>query len=93
MRTHGNLVRKQYLVSEDNIRKIKKLATIRGTSAANIVRQAIDAYDPHGAKEMEAPDLMNLVSEKLKEAIVVTKRANHKVAIALKSLNMVKANG
>ena len=64
---------------------------IRGTSAAKIVRQAIDAYDPHVAGEMDAPDLMELVSEKLKEAVSATKKANRKVAKALKSLNTVKA--
>jgi len=91
MRTQENLVRKQYLVTEDNIKKIEKLASSRGTSAANIVRQAIDAYDPHGAGDMEAPELMQLVHEKLKEAISTTKKANKKVANALKSLETVKA--
>jgi hypothetical protein len=81
-----NLVRKQYLVSEENIRKVEKLATSRGTSAADIVRLAIDAYDPHGAGDMEAPELMELVHEKLREAIATTKKANRKVANALKSL-------
>jgi predicted DNA-binding protein len=91
MGSTGNLVRKQYLVSEDNIDKLEKLASARGTSAADIVRQAIDAYDPHGAQDMEAPELMELVSEKLKEAISATKKANRKVAKALKSLDTVKA--
>lgn len=87
MSTQANLIRKQYLVSEDNIRKLNQLADSRGTSAAAIVRQAIDAYDPHGAVDMEAPELMELVHEKLKEAITATKTANKKVARALKSLD------
>ncbi len=91
MSSQSNLVRKQYLVSEENIEKVEKIASSQGTSAANIVRQAIDAYDPHGAGEMDAPDLMELVSEKLKEAVSATKKANRKVAKALKSLNTVKA--
>lgn len=90
MHPQGNLVRKQYLVSEANIRKVEKLANARGTSAADIVRQAIDVYDPHGAEDMEAPDLMELVSDKLKEAISATKKANRNVAKALKSLDTVK---
>ncbi len=90
MHTQMNLVRKQYLVSERNIKKIKKLASSRGTSAAEIVRLAIDAYDPHGAVDMEAPELMQLVHEKLKEAIASTKKANRKVSNNLKSLNGVK---
>lgn len=91
MRAQANLVRKQYLVSEDNIKKVEKLASSRGTSSADIVRQAIDAYDPLGAGDMEAPELMQLVHEKLKEAIATTKKANKKVANALKSLEAVKA--
>ena len=90
MSAQSNLVRKQYLVSKDNIKKVEKLASARGTSAANIVRQAIDAYDPHGAGDMEAPELMLLVHDKLKEAIATTKKANKKVANALKSLDKVK---
>jgi len=39
---------------------------------------------------MEAPDLMELVSEKLKEAISATKKTNRKVANALKLLDTVK---
>jgi predicted DNA-binding protein len=90
MRTKANLVRKQYLVSEENIEKIEKLASSRGTSVADIVRQAIEAYDPHGAGDMEAPELMQLVHEKLKEAITTTKKVNRKVANALESLAAVK---
>ena len=90
MRAQGNLVRKQYLVSENNIQKVKKLASARGTSAAAIVRQAIDAFDPHGAEDMAAPDLMELVSNKLKEAISATKKTNRKVARVLKSLDPEK---
>lgn len=91
MRSQTNLVRKQYLVSEDNVKKIEKLAGSRGTSAADIVRQAIEAYDPHGAGDMEAPDLMQLVHEKLKDAISATKKTNKKVAGVLKSLNAASA--
>jgi predicted DNA-binding protein len=89
MGSQSNLIRKQYLISEDNIQKIERLASDRGTSAADIVRQAIDAYDPHGAEQMEAPELMELVSEKLKEAIAATKKANRKVTKTLKALDTV----
>lgn len=90
MRSQGNLIRKQYLVSEENAQKVEKLASSRGTSAADIVRQAIEAYEPYGVEDMESPDLMELVSEKLKEAISATKKANRKVAKVLKSLDPVK---
>jgi len=91
MQAQDNLIRKQYLVTEDNVKKINMLAKDRGASAAEIVRQAIDAYDPHGAVDMEAPELMDLVHQKLKEAITATKKANKKVASALKSLAEEKA--
>jgi len=84
-------MRKQYLVSKDNVNKIQQLANKKGTSAANIVRLAIDAYDPLGADDMDSLDLMNLVSEKLKDAVSATKRANRKVARTLKALDKVKS--
>jgi len=91
MRAQSNLVRRQYLVSRDNIKKVERLASTKGTSAADIVRQAIEAYDPHGAGDMDAPELMELVSQKLKDAVVSTKKANRNVAKALKTLSTVKA--
>ncbi len=87
MSTNSNLMRKQYLVSEDNIKKIQELADTKGISAANIVRLAIEAYDPAGFDTMESPELMDLVSSRLKEAISATKKANRKVAGAIKVLN------
>ncbi len=87
MATQGNLVRKQYLISEDNISKLDKLARSNHTSAAAIVRLAIDAYDPHGANTMDTPELMELVSARLKDAIASTKIAHQKVAKTLKIVN------
>ncbi len=83
---HGNLVRKQFLVSESNIEKLKLVASAQGSSVTEVVRKAIDAYDPTGAETMEAPELMELVSEKLKEAIKSTKHANAVVSKTLKSI-------
>ncbi len=87
MSTTANLVRKQYLVSEENVKKVEKLASSKGTSATNIVRLAIDAYDPAGFDDLESPELIELVSSKLKESIAATKRANRKVAKTLKMLD------
>ncbi len=90
MNPQRNLIRKQYLVSEENVQKVEKLASSKGTSAAEIVRQAIEAFDPQNANEMAASDLMELVSDKLKEAITSTRKANTKVTKALKSIDSVK---
>jgi len=83
-------MRKQYLVSEDNIKKIQALASTKGMSAGNIVRLAIDAYDPTGFDDMDSPELMDFVSTRLKEAISATKKANRKVSRALKTINKVE---
>ena len=86
MGTQSNLVRKQYLVTEENLKKIEALASVSGSSAAAIVRQAIDAYDPVAGGEMESSELLELVSERLKEAITTTRRTRRKVGRVLKSL-------
>ena len=48
-----NLIRKQFLISESQIEKLDRLvkstkAQGKKTSAAEMVRNAIDAYDPDG---------------------------------------------
>jgi len=82
----GNLIRKQFLVTASNIEKLEQLASDQGSSVTEVVRKAIDAYDPHGAETMEAPELMQLVSGRLKEAIASTKHANKVVAKALNTI-------
>ncbi|NOZ11227.1 MAG: hypothetical protein GXP09_09345 [Gammaproteobacteria bacterium] len=90
MRAQDNLVRKQYMVSTENVAKATKIAKSRSTSASDIVRLAIDAYDPNGAQGLEAPEMMELVAKKLKEAIVATQKANRKVTKALTKLGEVR---
>ncbi|RTZ74543.1 MAG: hypothetical protein DSZ00_04075 [Gammaproteobacteria bacterium] len=84
---HSNLVRKQYLVSEEHVKKVKRLASVQGTSAAEIVRRAIDAYELEQPERLEEPELLQLVSRRLKEAIASTRRANRKVSRALEALS------
>jgi len=79
-----NLVRKQFLISESNIVKLNELATKKNTSAADVVRLAIDAYDP--SEDIEMPELMELVEARLKEAIESTKKANDKISKTLEIL-------
>lgn len=73
----SQLIRKQYLVSENNVEKLERIAKTKGTSATEIVRQAIDAFDPDGLDSVGESELMELVSERLKEAIAET-QATHK---------------
>ena len=54
-----------------------------------MVRLAIDTYNPDTAAigDLDAPELMELVSQRLKEAITSTQKANRAVGNALKKLS------
>ena len=64
-------------MSEQKIEKLDRLASQDNISAANVVRLAIEAYNP--TQEVEMPELMNLVAERLKDAIHSTQAANQKI--------------
>jgi hypothetical protein len=81
------LVRKQILVTEDQIDKLDRIAGERGVPVTEVVRQAIDAYDPEGISRMDAPELMDLVGRRLKEALRETRRANRRVNSVLAALD------
>ena len=84
MHTQQNLVRKQFLVSQEHVEKLATIAFEQKTSSAEIVRLAIDAYDPD--MDVDIPELMALVSERLKEAIQSTQLANQHVADTLNKI-------
>ena len=77
-----NLIRKQFLISESQIEKLDRLVKstkVQGgkISAAKIVRNAIDAYNPDDATDdLEASELIGLVHTRLQETIKATKKAN-----------------
>jgi hypothetical protein len=52
-------------------------------------KKAIDTYNPDAAviADLDAPELMELVSERLKEAITSTQKANRAVSNTLKKLS------
>ncbi len=81
-----HLVRKQFLVSESNVSKLERLAQEKGTSATEIVRLAIDAFDPEDANSMASEELMELVSGQIKEALEATSQANAKVNQTIKTI-------
>ena len=83
------LVRKQFLISPNQIKKLDRIARNEGTSVAEIVRVAIDNYNPDNAPfaDLNAPELMDLVSTRLKEAIASTQKANRKIDSTLKKLS------
>ncbi len=82
----SRLVRRQYLVTQQNLAKLEAAAKAEGVSATEIVRRAIDRYHPLGSDEMDAPELMELVSTRLKEAIASVRKANRTVSKTLRSL-------
>ena len=81
------LVRKQYFIAPSHVEKLQRIASDRGTSAAEVVRLAIDAYESNGVSELDAPDLMELVSSRLREAIRATRHTNRVVVKALEALD------
>ena len=83
------LIRKQFLISASQVEKLNRLARNEGTSVAHMVRQAIDTYNPDTAviADLDASELMELASERLKEAITSTQKANRTVSNTLKKLS------
>ena len=81
------LVRKQYLVAERHVEKLRLIASREDKSAAEVVREAIDAYDPEAVERLDAPEFMELVSQRLKEAVESTKAARIKVEHTLQILD------
>ena len=84
---HERLVRKQYLVSERQVEKLKLIASREDQSEAEIVRRAIDAFDPDAVDEMDAPEFVALVAERLKEAVKSTRAARRKMEKTLQALD------
>ena len=85
--TSRKMIRKQFLVSPSTARRLERLAAARGTSASEIVRQAIDSYDVNSADAMGSNELMDVASLRLKEAIKSTRRAHRAVARTLRALD------
>jgi len=81
------MIRKQFLVPPSTVERLERLAAARGTSASEIVRQAINSYDVNAAEAMGSAELMELVSLRLKEAIKSTRHAQRTVSKTLRALS------
>jgi len=86
MQVAEKLVRKQFLISPGQIKKIEFLAKKRNTSAAEMVRNAITAYNPDVPTDIEERELLELVSTRVKEAIADTRKTRKKLDKTLKKL-------
>ena len=79
------MVRKQFLMSPTTVKRLQRIVAERGTSASEIVRLAVDSFDVNAAEAMGSPELMELVSTRLNEAIESTRHAHRTVSRTLKS--------
>ena len=89
----GTLVRKQFFISPAQVKKLEKLSlSLKGRSAAQIVRDAIDAYNPAGdlTQIQEQEELLTVAHEKVKEAIIRTEETIKKVDHCLENLSAAK---
>lgn len=85
--TSEKMIRKQFLVTPSTARRLERLAAARGTSASEIVRRAINAYDSNTADAIGSDELMELVAVRLKDAIKSTRHAHRTVAKTLRILD------
>ena len=86
MQVSENLIRKQYLIAPHQIEKIKLLAKRQMVSSAEVVRKAIDAFNPDVPADMDESELFDLVSIKLKEAIKDTQETRKRLKVTLTAL-------
>ena len=68
---------------------IKRMAVARGSSVAEVIRVAVDAYNPDTA-DIGETELIELVSTRLKETIADTARTRKRLN---KTLNRLEAKG
>lgn len=84
------LLRKQYLVTSDNVSKLEEIAGAEGVAATEIVRRAIEAYQP-GNDEGEMDKLVELMSDSVREAIKKVRSARKAVRETKKELEKKQA--
>jgi hypothetical protein len=88
MQPTENLVRKQYLISPSQVKKIELLAKKQKKSAAEMVRNAIDAFNPDTSMDMKESELLDLVSARVKEAIINTQETRSRLKATLEMLGV-----
>lgn len=80
------LVRKQFLISPAQAKKIELMAKKQKTSASEMVRKAIDAFNPDAMSDMAETELLELVRVRVKEAITDTRKTRERLAASLNTL-------
>ena len=77
------MVRKQYFIYPNQAEKLRFLAEQQNISTAEVVRQAIDAFDPDAVTDMSEPELLALARSRIKEAIEETIATRKRVETTL----------
>jgi hypothetical protein len=88
MQTAEKLVRKQFLIYPTQAKKIELIAKRQKTSVAEMVRKAIDAFNPDALSDMADSELLELVRARVKEAIMDTKKTRERLSAALNRLEV-----
>ena len=77
------MVRKQYFIYPNQAEKLRFLAEQQNISTAEVVRQAIDAFDPDAVTDMSESELLALARSRIKEAIEETIATRKRVETTL----------
>lgn len=88
MQPAENLVRKQYYIELRQVAKLENLAKQQKKSAAEVVRMAIDAFNPDVPADLNESELLELVSKRVKEAIKETKETRKRLQKTLSALGV-----
>ncbi len=84
------LIRRQYLVTEDHVAKLDSLSKREGVSATEIVRRAIESYQPD-KDDAELERLIELMTENVREAVREVRAARRLVRRANRDYSRRKA--
>jgi hypothetical protein len=80
------LFRKQHLIYPSQVEKLRVLAEAENTSVSEMLRRAIDAFDPNTAADMSESELLELARIRVKEAIKDTIATRKRAEATLKEI-------
>ena len=73
------------MLSTSNVEKLKAISSVNDCSLSAVVRLAVDIYSPDQQKES---DLLDLVAERLKEALEDTRATRARLDAALNTIEL-----
>ena len=86
MAVADKMIRKQFTLSPATAKRLARIAALRDTSASEVVRQAIDAYETE-VGQGDARALLDVVAARLKEAIQSTREVTQAVECSIQRLS------